>query len=482
MKNQSPSEDDALPAEDALPSPGGMISEEGIAGLPPQSFVERAKTGARLIAGSSFVRTSSVYLFGSIANAILPLALLPILTRYLTPQDYGLVATATVLIQVLIVFQGLNAYGLIARAHFDENKKSLSDLVSAAVAFAVSITLLLLCVIPIFGNYLGTWVKFPPAWLPLVLFMGLATIIQNNYLALCQARKEPCRFLMNQTIGSTLALGLSLLFVVTFGMDWRGRMWGNSISLAVVALISIYGFIFRLGVLKFVFVRSALRELLAFGVPLIPHVIGGWVMTMAARLYLNNMATVADTGLYSVAFNLTSPLAMLVGAANNAYMPTLFGKLSSKTDYNKIRLCQILLVAVFILPLVALAGAFAARMILPFIVGQRFYGASDYIIWMALTYAIQGVYFIFGNFVVYAKRTTLLTWRADFVGGIVLTIFCPILIRLNGPIGAAQATCLAFTASTLGCISAARKAFPMPWWAAFNSLLRMGSSAKKRVR
>jgi hypothetical protein len=92
---------------------------------------------------------------------------------------------------------------------------------------------------------------------------------------------------------------------------------------------------------------------------------------------------------------------------------------------------------------------------------------------MALTYAVQGIYFIFGNFVVYAKRTTLLSWRADFFGGIVLIIFCPILIQLNGPIGAAQATCLAFIASTLGCISAARTAFPMPWWPAFSSLLAM---------
>ena len=109
---------------------------------------------------------------------------------------------------------------------------------------------------------------------------------------------------------------------------------------------------------------------------------------------------------------------------------------------------------------------------LPLFVGDRFYGAADYVTWMALTYAVQGVYFIFGNFVVYSKKTSLMTWRADFLGGLVLLIACPILSRWNGPVGAAQATCLAFAASAIGCITAAQKAHPMPWGSAMASLLR----------
>jgi O-antigen/teichoic acid export membrane protein len=458
--------------KDAFPASSKMTPSREV-GLPSRtvSLIDRIKTGVRLLIGSSFVRISSVYFFGSVANAILPLALLPVLTQYLSPRDYGLVATSTVLVQILVVFQGVNAYGLIARTHFDEDRNALTKLVSVAIGLASAVSLLLLCLLPFGGKYLESITKFPTIWLPLVVFIGMATAIQNNYLALCQARQEPYRFLLNQTISSFVGLGLSLVLVVGLGMDWRGRMWGNAAGLAVAALISLYGFIFRLRVLRLVFARSALRELMAFGGPLIPHVIGGWVMTMAARLYLNNMATVADTGLYSVAFNLTSPLAMLVGAANNAYVPILFQKLSSKAEYNKVRLCQVLLVAVFTLPIIALLGALVVRLILPLIVAERFYGASGYVAWMALTYAVQGVYFVFGNFVVYAKKTWLMTWRADFLGGLVLLIACPILIRWNGPIGAAEATFFAFAASTLGCITAARQAFPMPWGTALKSLV-----------
>ena len=116
-----------------------------------------------------------------------------------------------------------------------------------------------------------------------------------------------------------------------------------------------------------------------------------------------------------------------------------------------------------LLPILALLCAVAVRWVLPWIVDERFYGAADFVLWMALTYAMQGIYFIFGNFVVYSKKTSLMTWRADFLGGLVMLITCPLLIRLNGPLGAAQAAFVAFSASTLGCISAAQRAYPMPW-------------------
>ena len=97
---------------------------------------------------------------------------------------------------------------------------------------------------------------------------------------------------------------------------------------------------------------------------------------------------------------------------------------------------------------------------------------------MALTYAVQGIYYIFGNFVIYSKRTSLMTWRADFLGGVVLAFACPVLIRLNGPIGAAQASFVAVAASTLGCIAAARVAYPMPWAATFRSLFATDTGKK----
>ena len=390
-------------------------------------------------------------------------------------------ATSSVLTQILVAFIGVNAYGLVARTHFDDDPASLRKLVSTSVLISLAITALVLVLTLLLRHPVERLTQFPAAWLPAVIVVSLATVFQSIYLGLVQARSEPLRYISIQTLGGVLNLALSLLLVVQFGMDWRGRMWGSVLSLGGVALFCLHGLIFRLGLLRPVFNRESCRQLMAFGVPLIPHVIGGWVMTMAARLYLNNMASVSDTGLYSLAFNLTSPLSMIIGAANNAFMPALFQRLSGEEPFDRVRFCRILLGVAAALPLLALGCGVAAQLALPFLVGKKFYAAAPYMTWMALTYAIGGVYFIFGNFVVYSKQTSLMTWRADFLGGVVLVIACPLLIRLNGPIGAAQATCVAFAASTLGCITAARKAYPMPWGAALVSMLRLGGLTKLKV-
>ena len=420
---------------------------------------------------SSFFKGSFIYLSGSVLNSALPLLVIPVLTRYLTPTDYGLMGTVAVLTQILVVFIGLNAYGLLARSHYDGDPAALRNLLSTATLLSLGVGVAFLLPAMLAGQSLERLTEFPSAWLPAVLAISVATVMQANYLALLQARNEPVRYVFLQTVSGLLNLGLSLFLVVQWHMDWRGRLWALLVAQTAIALICLWGLTVRLGLLRPVFSGGSYRQLVAFGGPLIPHVIGGWVMTMVARLYLNNMASVADTGLYSVAFNLTSPLSMIVGAANNAYFPALFQQLSQPEGWDKVRLCRILLAVAFTLPILALLCSFAVRWVLPWIVGERFYGAADYVVWMALTYAVHGIYFIFGNFVVYSKKTSLMTWRADFLGGVVMLIACPLLIRLNGPLGAAQAACLAFLASTIGCITAARKAFPMPWGSALVSLL-----------
>ena len=412
---------------------------------------------------SAFFKGSFTYLSGSVLNSALPLLVLPVLTRYLTPTDFGFVATATVLTQILSVFIGVNAYGLVARSHFDNDPEDLRNLLSTGMWISVAVTGVSLLLVLLLGPPIARLTEFPAAWLPAVIFIAFTMVLQTNYLSLVQARSEPLRYISIQTISGMLNLGLAVWFVVGWRMDWHGRIWALIAAQGVVALICLRGLVFRLGLLRPIFLRTSYQQLMAFGLPLIPHAIGGWVMTMAARLYLNNMATVADTGLYSVAFNLTSPLALILGAANSAYLPALYQHLSSKDGCDKVRLCRILLAVGFSLPILAVLCAFAVRWVLPWLVGERFYGASDFVLWMALTYAMQGIYFIFGNFVVYSKKTSLMTWRADFLGGLVMLIACPLLIHLNGPLGAAQAAFVAFAASTLGCISAAQKAYPMPW-------------------
>lgn len=63
----------------------------------------------------------SVYFLGSVISGATGFLLLPVLTRYLLPEDYGLIATYSVISEILVVFIGINAFGLIVRKFYEKD-------------------------------------------------------------------------------------------------------------------------------------------------------------------------------------------------------------------------------------------------------------------------------------------------------------------------------------------------------------------------
>ena len=433
-------------------------------------MIKAVQNRMRSLLNQTFIRSSFTYFIGSGLSGLLPLLLLPILTRYLTPTDYGIVATSLVLVQMLTLFVGFNTSGLVIRSYFDRDPDSHCRIISTNIILAGILTIVLTILLIALREPIGEVTKFPSLWVPVTVVIAFFAVIQSIYLVILQSRDESKRYVFIQVLLSGLNLGLAAILVVGVGMDWQGRILATLIAGLIITAICFYGLIVRLGLLRMVFDKGSLRALLAFGIPLVPHFIGGWVMTMAPRLYLNNMATVADTGLFSVGYNVAAVIALVVGAANQAYVPELFKRLSdASTDL--VRLGRILLTGSVVLLILSGAYGLVAHLFIPLIVGPAFYGASDYVLWLGLAFAMQGVYFIYVSFVVYSKKTSLMSWRADFMGGCAILVLCPLLIDLNGPIGAAQATFAAFTISTIGGITASREAFPMPWKEAIFSLL-----------
>ena len=57
----------------------------------------------RKISSSSVIRNSFIYVFCDGLNKAIPFLLLPFITHYLTPADYGIVTNYNVLVQLISV-------------------------------------------------------------------------------------------------------------------------------------------------------------------------------------------------------------------------------------------------------------------------------------------------------------------------------------------------------------------------------------------
>ena len=76
----------------------------------------------KFILNSTLLKSSAIYTFSSVVNSAIPFLFLPILTRILTPSEYGIIAMFQISVSIVFPLVGLNLEGAIARKYYDGEK------------------------------------------------------------------------------------------------------------------------------------------------------------------------------------------------------------------------------------------------------------------------------------------------------------------------------------------------------------------------
>jgi len=365
------------------------------------------------------------------------------------------------MLAIMIVFVGLNTHGAVAINFFKISKEEFRVYIGNIIFVLFSSFILTLAIVYILRSPLSHFMKFPSNWLPIAVIVALSEVIIMLVLTLWRVEQRPLPYGMFQILQTILNVSLSLIFVVMLGWHWQGRLTGIIISSIIFAFIGTF-IIYKRKYISFSFNKGYIKDALFFGIPLIPHALGGWIMTSIDRIFINSMVSVAATGIYVVGYQVGMIIGLLATSFNYAWSPFLYEKLKENNFATKVKIVKFTyLYYGGIVPL-ALFLSFIAPFFLKFFVGKSFYSAYKYVLWIALGYAFHGMYFMVVNYIFYAKRTYILGWLTFISAGInvVLNYF---LIRTNGAIGAAQATTITFFTSFILTWILSAKVYKMPW-------------------
>jgi len=407
-------------------------------------------------------KNTFIYAGSSVINQAIPFFLLPIMTRYLTPTDYGIVATFNVLLGVMVVFVGLSMHGAINVNFFKLNKNELKEYIGNVFSILFSNFLLVFIIVYILKSYFSFFTKFPENWIPYIVVVALFQSIFAIILGLWQVEQKPLPYRLFQISRNILDTSLSVVFVVLFCWGWQGRLLGVIIASIVFGLLSIFIIIKR----KYITIslnKEYIKDALFFGVPLIPHALGGWIITGIDRIFINSMVGVDATGIYTVGYQVGMIIGLLTNSFNLAWSPFLYEKLKENNYLTKIKIVKFTYLYDVAIVIIALALSFIAPYFLKFFVSENFYFSYKYVLWIALANAFGGMYFMVANYIFYVKKTYILAWVTFSSAGIniVLNYF---FIKANGAIGAAQATTITFFVQFIMVWMLSAKVYKMPWW------------------
>ena len=414
---------------------------------------------------NSFIGGAGVYLFSNILNAVIPFILLPILTRYLSPSEYGEVAMFQTLLGAVGAFVGITFVGAAGRKFYDTDLKQgeLAEFIGSCIQLILISSVVVLTLCFLFRIQLSEWIGIKTEYITWAVLVASFNVIITIRLDQWQIRKQAIKYGVLQISQSLFNMLLSLLFVVAFVKGAEGRINSQIILSLVFVVLALY-LLKKDSLLKvFIWRKDYLREALKFGVPLIPHIAGSFLLVSVDRFVINKEIGIAEAGIYMVAVQLTAAIGIVFDAINKAYIPWLFEKLKANQLEEKQKIVKLTYIWFFLIILGVILSFFVGPPLVVLIAGEQYAQAGKVIGWLALGQGFQGMYLMVTNYIFYSKRTGLLS-LASISSGILNLILLIVLVRILGLEGAAIAFAISMCIRFLLTWWTAHKRHPMPWF------------------
>lgn len=413
-------------------------------------------------AKSSIISGALLYLVSNIINAVIPFALLPILTRNMTPSEYGEVAMFQTYLSALGAFVGLNVVGAAGRK-FYEKKLSDNDFNEyigncLIIIGATGVCVLLLTLV--FSEFISEIVGLSRDWVVLSVFVSSALTVVNLRLGQWQVKREAFIYGVFQVSLGILNMMLSLYMVLWEKKGSDGRIGAQSIVIVFFSFIALYSLcknknLFNLN-------KSYIIDALKFGIPLLPHVAGGFLLASVDRFIINKKLGMHEAGIYMVAVQLSFILSIVFDAINKSFVPWLFEKLNKNKYDEKLKIVKYTyLWFVIIIAINATIFAIGGDVVV-FVAGEEYRRAGEIFGWIALGQGFGGMYLMVTNYIFYAKKTGMLS-LATTISGVINVLLLMYGVDYLGIMGAAVSYSLAMLLRFFLTWWVSYKSYYMPW-------------------
>ena len=385
------------------------------------------------------------------ASLLLSLVSVMISTRILQPVGYGLV-TLVALIGTLI-FTIASAWTYTAVFRFGREELETSGHVRTVTWARVALTLPLVALVSGALVVLAASGDLPPdlGWtlVGLAVLLGVSQITADHVILLMEAvgrmRLSAIGILANQAV----LVGLfALIYVTHVAATPTGVLVAMTAS-SILLTCWFGGLMWRIGIWPPAFTRSVTGQILTFSIPMIAFTVSQYVVNAVDLVVIRAFGSIADVGVYAVAYRSYAVLQNLALASGPVLTPLfislhLAGRGKILRRYVERLVPQGMLVGATVLGL----AAPLARPLVPIVFGRSFAAAADPAILLLAATLLMFVSQLYAPVIVLHKRTVTIA-LANVSAAFINVVGDVILIGWlhTGIVGAAAATTMA-----IGCI------------------------------
>lgn len=391
----------------------------------------------------SLIKNTTIYALGDIIPRLLGFISLPILTRYLSPSDYGIVNYVNTLNTFLLAlgFLSLNTYYLVFYYRCkdsQEKKKLLGNLSSFVILLNAALVLILLLFGKYFFGLLGSKIDFYP-YIVIGIFTNFFNLFSILPAALYRILEKPLPLTILNVSRGIVTLIVTLVLVMHFHYTALGVLYSGLI------VNFIYAFIFLYSTRKHIIWNLCFKQIkvaLAFTLPLLPGSIAYYLTTISDRILIDKYLSLNELGIYSTAATIALILNIFSFGAYKAFEPYIFknwGQESFMRIFENIRNAFVYVLLIGVLCLSVFSKEFFQIM-----TDVKFHGAYWYVPMIIIGVYSSSLSMLYGT-IITAKGKTKINSMISITGASISVLFNILFLPKFGLITAAVVSSLALT-------------------------------------
>lgn len=378
----------------------------------------------------NIIRHAKNYFIATIALKAASLLTIPILTRYLSTQEYGIIALYNSYLSILIIAMPLYLYAAIGR-YFYESQKDFESFVGTSTLlsiFTYIISSFLLIFFPLrtilFSNVSNT------IFYLLVFTSGFKIVSGIYYLILIPTRNSKQTAWLQIVEGYINVTITVVLTLVLPQNKYFGPIIGILISSLVVFIYSIvklnHFIIFKIDI-------SHIKYILLYSIPQLPYALSGVLNEHLGRILIGKTQNYSDLGIYSLGFQVSSIYIIITSAIRTALIPDFYKHMNLQ-EHN--RISQLWQKFYYIALIPASVLMIYSKEFIIILSTSNYIDSYKIVPIIIIGYLFFDMFYIYSPYIEYKKHTGVLS--AIIVSGGILNIFLGYYFIQNyGYLGAA---------------------------------------------
>ena len=383
---------------------------------------------------------SLVYGLGQVSGRAVQLLLVPILTRVLARDVYGVGDLVLAYSQFAVMFLVFGMDGALVRFFYQEpDREARRRMVATSLVFRVVLSIAAAAFLGWLAGPLAPAVMGSPAYRKylaigaMTLPFTLLTLFANDVL---RVTFQPWKFISLNLVQTVVTAAVSLWLVLERHLGVAGVLYGKLAGDAAGAAL---GLLLVRHSIAPAFDGAVLRRMLRFGAPLVPAALAYGVVGAADRFFLQRTHGLEAVGVYAVAVKFFAVAMMGVSAFSLAFFPFAHARAQSPESPRLFARVFSLYGAVASF-LALLVSAFAPE-IVAWVVPPEYHDAAKPALMLTFAAVAYGAYYVACLGIQLSLKTAWLGGTAAAAAAVAVVANL-VLVPRGGVLAAAEATLL----------------------------------------